>query len=101
MLAGLLLGGCAQNKVGLVPEPQHTLADPWVLGFAFTFIAGFLSPLLPALLLALSTTHEQEALACGLSSRTLTWLGGISYDIYLLHPLVRVYLTTPIEWLEA
>ena len=88
LLAASLLAGCAQNKVGLMPDPQHMLADPLLLGFSFTFVAGFLSPLLPALLLALTTTGEWGALARGLSGRSLTWLAGVSYDIYLLHPLV-------------
>ena len=88
-LAALLVSGCAQNKVGMEADPNHMMADPLLLGVSFTLVAGFLSPLFPALLLVLTTTGEWGTLACGSLGRSLTWLSGLSYDIYLLHPLVR------------
>ncbi len=56
-------------------------------------VAGVLSPLLPALTLVLMTTHQPGASAVAakaLSHRAFVWLADLTYDIYLLHPLVSI-----------
>lgn len=91
-------GGCFQYKVGAVPDPQHPLADRAAFTFAITVIVGVLSPLTAACLLALLCTRQPgpaRLLSRLLSSRMLAALADVSYDIYLLHPLVSA-LSYPI-----
>lgn len=90
--------GSAQPKLGLVPDPAHPLADPGLLGFAVIFQVGFISPMVTALALVLTTTGQAglpKLLADALSSQPLLQLADISYDIYLVHPLVRISFLKP------
>ena len=94
MLAAIpAFGGCFQYKVGAAPDPQHLLSDRAAFTFAITVIVGILSPLTAACLLALLCTRQPgpaRLLSRLLSSRMLAALADVSYDVYLLHPLVSV-----------
>ena len=84
-------GGCFQYKIGAEHEPDHPLADRVVFSFAFTFVVGFLCPLVPSCLLALMCTRQpglSRLLGRLLSTRLLSGLAEVSYEVYLLHPLV-------------
>ena len=61
------------------------------LGFCGCF-TGVLSPMLPALTLVLTTIKQPDppfAVARFFSLPLFKWLADITYDIYLVHPLVR------------
>ena len=84
-------GGCFQYKIGAAHEPDHMLADRVVFSLAFTFVVGLLCPLVPSCLLALVCTRQpglSRLLARLLSVRPLSSLAEVSYEVYLLHPLV-------------
>ncbi len=84
-------GGCFQYKIGAVHEPDHPLADRVVFSLAFTFVVGLLCPLVPACLLALVCTRQpglSKLLGRLLSMKMLNGLADVSYEVYLLHPLV-------------
>ena len=84
-------GGCFQYKVGAAHEPNHPLSDRVLFSFAFTFVVGVFCPLVPTCLLALVCSGQpglSRFLAWLLSSRTLSALADVSYEVYLLHPLV-------------
>lgn len=86
-------GGCFQYKVGLAHEPDHLLSDRAIFTLAFTFVVGVFCPLAPSCLLALLCTQQQQRglsrlLARLLSGRALSALADVSYEVYLLHPLV-------------
>lgn len=84
-------GGCFQYKIGAVHEPDHPLADRVVFSLAFTFVVGLLCPLVPACLLALVCTRQpglSRLLGRLLSMKMLSGLADVSYEVYLLHPLV-------------
>lgn len=86
--------GSAQPKVGIAPDPAHPLADPVLLGVGLVFQVGLVLPLVTALALVLTTTGQSglpKRLADALSSQLLIQLADISYDIYLLHPLVSFF----------
>ena len=85
-------GGCFQYKVGAAHEPDHPLSDRVLFSFAFTFVVGVFCPLVPTCLLALVCSGQpglSRLLARLLSSRALSALADVSYEVYLLHPLVR------------
>lgn len=83
------------NKIGYEHDPKHPLADPVMFCIVGTFMIGLLSPLGTALVLVLTTSGQAglpKKLAKVLSSRPLAKLADLSYDIYLVHPLVRLFL---------
>ena len=98
-------GGCFQYKVGAAHDPQHPLSDRGTFTFAVTVIVGILSPLTAACLLALLCTRQlgpARLLSRLLSSRMLAALADVSYDIYLLHPLVSILSTWgPLRYLHG
>lgn len=84
-------GGCFQYKIGAVHEPEHLLADRVIFSFAFTFVVGLMCPLVPACLLALVCTRQPglgRLLGRLLSMKLPSGLADVSYEVYLLHPLV-------------
>ena len=83
--------GSAKPKIGYQPDPLHPMADPAALFAAFVVLVGLVQPSLPALILLLTTTSQSGpagAAAAFLSRPIFQKLAGISYDLYLLHPLV-------------
>ena len=87
-------GGCFQYKIGAAHEPDHPLADRVLFSLAFTFVVGFLCPLVPSCLLALVCTKQpglSRLLGQLLSTKLLSGLADVSYEVYLLHPLVSTY----------
>ncbi|BDA51507.1 hypothetical protein COCOBI_19-0620 [Coccomyxa sp. Obi] len=103
-LAAFNFAGCFINMVGPHRDPSNPLANPVACAFAYICIQGVLSPLLPALTLVLTTTHQPGAsalVAKVLSHHAFVWLADITYDIYLLHPLVFLgiwYALPPSVW---
>ena len=84
-------GGCFQYKIGAVHEPDHPLSDPIVFTLAFTFVVGVLCPLVPSCLLALVCSGQLGPgglLGRLFSMKLLSSLADVSYEVYLLHPLV-------------
>lgn len=93
----ILMGGSAQQKIGLEHEPAHPTADPVILGGAIIIQMGLISPLLTVLALVLTTTGQtglSKRLADTLSNQLLARVAELSYDIYLVHPLVSVIPST-------
>lgn len=87
-------GGCFQYKIGAVHEPGHPLSDCLVFTLAFTFVVGLLCPLVPSCLLALVCTGQPGPgglLGRLLRMNLLNSLADVSYEVYLLHPLVSPY----------
>ncbi|KAK9907547.1 hypothetical protein WJX75_005734 [Coccomyxa subellipsoidea] len=83
--------GCFVNKVGPHSDPTHLLANPINCAFAYVVITGVLSPLLPALTLLLITSKgvgTPSAVTRLFSAPVFKWLADITYNIYLIHPLV-------------
>ena len=89
---------CSLDRIGPVPDPEHPLADPIIFFAAFTLGQGFFLPLLPALTLLLTTMQLPGPLALLtrlLSHGILARLADVSYEMYLLHPVVRSIFQRP------
>ena len=87
----MMMGGSAQQKVGLEHDPTHPTADPVILGGAIIIQMGLISPLLAVFSLLLTTTGQtglSKQFSDALSSQLLARVADLSYDIYLVHPLV-------------
>ena len=94
----MMIGGSAQQKIGLEHDPTHPTADPVILGGAIIIQMGLVSPLFTVLSLLLTTTGQtglSKQLSGALSSRLLARVADLSYDIYLVHPLVSA---PPLCW---
>lgn len=91
VLFALISADCCVNSYGPTPDPNHPAANPAVLAAGFVFATGLLQPLLPASILMLACAGLS-----GLSSvleKLLSWkelrrVADLSYDVYLLHPLI-------------
>jgi peptidoglycan/LPS O-acetylase OafA/YrhL len=91
LLAVCVGGSLAVGRIGPTPDSGHALAQPAAFAFAFVIVQGLLSPLLAALTLVLTSTQKAGAAGLAarlLSSRAFTWLAPITYEIYLIHPMV-------------
>lgn len=91
VLAALVVADCRTNSYGPDPDPDHPAANPAVLAVGFVLVTGLLQPLLPFCLLLLSCAGLSGAprvLSGALSVRVLKWVADVSYDVYLLHPMV-------------
>ncbi|BDA41092.1 probable nose resistant to fluoxetine protein 6 at N-terminal half [Coccomyxa sp. Obi] len=87
----MMMGGSAEQKIGLEHDPAHPTADPVILGGAIIVQMGLISPLLTVFTLLLTTTGQAglpKRLADALSNPLLARVADLSYDIYLVHPLV-------------
>lgn len=90
MLALLVAACLTVGRIGPAQDPGHTLANPAAFTYGFVIMQGLLNPLLAALNLMLTTTQQGGWLAKFLSSRLMGWLAPITYEMYLIHPLVRL-----------
>ncbi len=91
LLSALITADCCTNSYGSKPNPDHPAANPAILAIGFVFHTGLLQPLLPASILVLACAGlggPSAVLAKLLSSGVLRWVADISFDVYLLHPLV-------------
>lgn len=104
LLSALIIADCCTNSYGPKPDPNHPAANPAVLAVGFVFVTGLLQPLLPALILLLACAGlggPYGVLAKALSIRPLKWVADVSYDVYLLHPLLIMGVWSvlpPSEW---
>jgi peptidoglycan/LPS O-acetylase OafA/YrhL len=92
VLLALVLAAMPEPKIGLNPDPAHKLGDPVMLFAGYVLMVGLLQPLLPALLLLMVTTGQGggwQRLTRVLSAPAFLSFASITYDIYLLHVLVR------------
>lgn len=94
------MGGSAQQKIGLEHDPAHPTADPVILGGAIILQMGLISPLFTVFSLLLTTSGQtglSKRLADALSNQLLARVADLSYDMYLLHPLVRALPSTGLQ----
>lgn len=94
VLALCALGACTVDRIGPAQDPKHPLASPIIFFAAFTLLQGFFLPLLPALTLLLTTAQlpgPPAVLARLLSHAVCARLASTSYEMYLVHSLVRPY----------
>ena len=90
-LLALLTVNCCTNSYGAQPDPSHPAANPAVLAVGFVFIDGLLQPMLPFLLILLACAQlpgPSAALRKVLTCTPLKRVADVSYDVYLLHPIV-------------
>lgn len=91
----MVLYGAAEPKGAFQHDPSSMLANPGLLFAAFVLMVGLFQPLLAALVVLLLTTRQSGGWAASarfLSRPAFQSLAGLSYDIYLLHPLVSFSL---------
>ena len=91
LLSALITADCRTNSYGPKPNPDHPAANPAILAIGFVFHTGLLQPLLPASVLVLACAgvgRTSAVIAKFLSTDVLRWVADISFDVYLLHPLV-------------
>ena len=97
MLLAVVLAMLTEPKIGFKPDPDHKMADPILLFIGYVLMVGLLQPLLPALLLLMVTTGQGggwQRLTHVLSAPAFMSFSSLTYDIYLLHALVRCSLIT-------
>ena len=90
----LVLGMAAEPKIGFEPDATHRMSEPAALVVGVVLLTGLVQPLLPALTIVMATTAQAgsawAAAASFLSQPPLLAFADITYDMYLLHPLVRL-----------
>lgn len=90
----LVLGMAAEPKTGFEPDAGHSMSQPATLFIGVVLLSGLLQPLLPALVVLMATTAQLGSAwahaASSLSRPPFLSFADITYDIYLLHPLVRL-----------
>ena len=96
------------STYGATPNPHHPAANPMVLALAFVVFTGLMQPLLPCLILLLTCNGQVKGfmnpVASLLSAKWLSRLANMSFDIYLLHPIVILCIWSiypPSTWLES
>lgn len=106
LLSALITADCRTNSYGPKPNPDHPAANPAILAIGFVFHTGLLQPLLPASILVLACAgvgRPSAVLAKLLSAGVLRWVADISFDVYLLHPLVIMGIWSalpPSSWFD-
>ena len=105
MLAGTLLCGClTSNRFGPAPIEGHPLNTPGMKIFGVAGVTGLLQPAALTYLLCCAVLGLSQS-----ASRMLTWKGwrqvaDVSYDLYLLHPMVMYAVWTllpPSAWFDV
>lgn len=80
---------CFGNRFGPHPDPTHPLADPIMRVSVAVGLSGVLQPLALAYILAYAVaSRPQSMLYRFLTGRFLSTVARLSYDVYLLHPMV-------------
>lgn len=106
LLSALIIADCCTNSYGPRPDPKHPAAHPAILAVGFVFVTGLLQPLLPTSILILTCAGMRgpsAVLARMFSNGMLKWVADVSYDVYLLHPIVIMGVWSvlpPSEWFE-
>jgi peptidoglycan/LPS O-acetylase OafA/YrhL len=104
-LLAVVLAASAEQKIGYRPDPASIMAHPAALFAGFVLLAGLLQAAAPALVLAMAITTARQGVgpwahaARFLSAPAFLGFADITYDIYLLHPLVCCLL--PLSCLHA
>ena len=106
-LLALMVADYRTNSYGPTPDPKHPGANPATLAVGFVLVTGLLQPLVPclAILLACAKLPDGPSALLGraLSWRGFRWVAGLSYDVYLLHPIVILAVwcvLPPSEWFD-
>ena len=90
-LLALVIADCRSNSYGATPDASHPAANPAVLAVAFVLVTGLLQPMVPCLMLLLACAKlpgVSALLGSFLSMAAFQWVADLSYDVYLLHPIV-------------
>lgn len=90
-LLALIIADCRTNSYGPAPDPEHPGANLVTLAVGFVLVSGLLQPLLPCLVLLLACAKlpgPSALLGRVLSWGLFRWVSDLSYDVYLLHPIV-------------
>ena len=95
------------NIYGPASNASHPAAKVWVLAIGFVLFTGLLQPLLPFMIVLLTCNKfsigHVSNLARGLSAWWLTSFSELTFDIYLLHPIVIMALWSyhpPSSWFD-
>eukprot|EP00884_Botryococcus_braunii_P019627 jgi/Botrbrau1/6348/Bobra.0098s0007.1 len=83
------------NRFGPEPDPNHPLADPVARVVLAVGLTGILQPIALAYLIVFAVTCPTQSYL----NRFLTWgplvkIASVSYDLYLLHPMVLLAVWT-------
>ena len=90
LVGAAVAAGLCENRFGALPDAGSKFADPALLAFGFVAMPGALQPLAAAALVVAAACAPRGArLRAALGSRALVRLAGLSYSIFLLHPLAR------------
>ena len=107
LLLALIIADCRTNSYGPQPDPSHPAANAGVLALGFVLVTGLLQPLLPFLAVLLSCARlpglHWAVLHGVLTCAPLRWVADVSYDVYLLHPIVIMAVWTvlpPSQWFD-
>lgn len=80
---------CFGNRFGPHPDPKHPLADPLTRVSVAVGLSGVLQPLALAYILAYAVACRSQSWSYRfLTGRFLAIVARLSYDVYLLHPIV-------------
>jgi peptidoglycan/LPS O-acetylase OafA/YrhL len=103
--ASLLFLTLFGNRFGPYPDPTHPLADPATLLVGAVGVTGLLQPASLAFLIALAVVAPSESrISRVLSARAWGVVSDVSYDVYLLHPMVVLGVWTvfpPSTWFHV
>lgn len=83
-------GGLALNKMGAREDPAHPLSQKGLMFVGFVISLGILQPATVALAVVYMASAEDKP--SEKVAFTVSWLAKQTYDIYLLHPLVLIFL---------
>ena len=106
-LVWITIADLRTNVYGPMSDPGHPAAKAWVLAIGFVFFTGLLQPLLPCIIVVLVCNKYSKGyvriLARGLSAAWLSRISEVTFDIYLLHPIVIMALWSyypPSSWFD-
>lgn len=106
-LAGLVFMDCCTNSYGPMPSGNGYKANPMGVAIGFVLFTGLMQPMLPCMILLISCNSQSRGLnrllSRALSASWLSKLGQLSFDVYLLHPIIIMAtwsLYPPMIWFD-